>query len=229
MSFTVLTMPQRSGPWYMARAGRLTGSCAKAMLAQNKRGKDEAKTRAELRQRLVCERLTGRPEDDGWYFLQANPHVINGEQREPAALAAYEAQTGEFIQRVGFLAHDQHMAGCSLDGYLGNFSTILEVKCPKPSTHLEYKSLSKVPSDYVPQVTHNLWISGADDVHFVSWCPWLPEHLQLHIIRALRIDFDVPTYEEKALKFLEEVESNVLTLRGGVTEAATASLSQRNQ
>ncbi len=39
MSFTVIDAPHRSEAWFKARAGRLTGSVAKEMLAKLKDGK----------------------------------------------------------------------------------------------------------------------------------------------------------------------------------------------
>jgi hypothetical protein len=64
----------------------------------------------------------------------------------------------------------------------------------------------RVPPDYVPQVTHNLWVTGAEFVDFVSYCPQMPEDLQLVIVRATREEFDIAGHEAAVLRFLAEAE-----------------------
>ena len=68
---TIHDCEQRSPEWYAVRAGRLTGSCAVDMLATVKTKGAEAAARRDLRYRLVVERLTGTPQDDGNGFVNA--------------------------------------------------------------------------------------------------------------------------------------------------------------
>src|SRR5512138_1556915 len=114
-SFRIVDAEQRSPAWFQARVGRLTGSRAGDMLATIKSG--EAAARRDLRTQLVCERLTGQVQEEA--FIDAA--MQRGIDCEPLAFAAYEAHTGTLVQRSGFLAHDTHMAGCSLDGHVGEF------------------------------------------------------------------------------------------------------------
>src|SRR5690348_5803085 len=130
MNFTIIDAEQRSPAWFAARLGRLTGSRAADMLATIKSG--EAAARRDLRLQLVCERLTGAAQEDPF----VNAAMLRGIECEPLAFAAYEARTGLLAQRTGFLAHTSIMAGCSLDGHIGQFDGLLEVKCPKSATHL---------------------------------------------------------------------------------------------
>lgn len=203
MSFTVINAEQRSPDWFAARLGRLTGSRAGDMLATIKAG--EAAARRDLRMQLVCERLT--------QTLQEDPFVNTAMQRgidlEPAAFAAYEALTGQMVQRSGFLAHDGLLAGCSLDGHVGDFAGILECKCPKSATHLKYLRAGAVPAEYLPQITHNLWITGAEWCDFVSFDDRFPPRLQTFLVRVRRADVDLKAYETKALAFLAEVDREV--------------------
>lgn len=202
--FTVIDVPQRSPEWYSARVGRLTSSCANDMLATRK-DKTEAAGRANLRVRLALERITGKPQD-GDYVSKA---MQQGIDREVDACGLYEALTGRVLQTVGFLRHDTLMAGASLDGYVGEFEGIVEVKCPIPATHLEYLITGRVPTDYYRQVIHQLWISGA------AWCDWLsfnpdfPEPLQTKIVRIQRHGPDIAGYDQQARAFLEEVDRKV--------------------
>lgn len=206
MNITVLDARQRSPEWYAARAGRLTGSSAADMLATRK-DKAEAADRKKLRLRLVCERLTGRAEDDDTFITR---EIQRGISLEGTAAAAYEAATDQIARWSGFLSHNEWMVGCSLDGHVGDPLTgIIEIKCPKSTTHLSYIQAGGVPEDYLPQATHNLWVSGAEWCDFVSFDDRLPEPLQLFIARIERSHIDVAAYEDKALAFLKDVDGDL--------------------
>jgi len=218
MSFTVIDAEQRSEAWRTARLGRLTGSRAADMLATIKSG--EAAARRDYRMQLVCERLTGRSQEDGFI----SPAMQRGVDCEPLALRAYEA-TGVLLQRSGFLAHDRYMAGCSLDGHVGEYAGIVEIKCPKSATHLKYLRAGVVPSEHLPQITHNLWITGAAWCDFVSFDDRFDADLSLFLVRVLRDEHAIAGYARQALAFLAEVEAEhaaVCTMRniGAVLQAA---------
>lgn len=203
MSFTVCTMPQRSDAWRAVRLGRLTGSSAADMLASIKSG--EAASRRDLRLRLVCERLTQQPAEDGY----VSPAMLRGVELEDDAVAAYEALTGALVMRTGFLAHDVYAAGTSLDGHIGDFEGVLEVKCPKSATHLSYLRAGVVPSTYTPQLLHHLWISGAAWADFLSYDPRFPPPLQTFVIRFERNEAAIRAYAAQALAFLAEVDAEL--------------------
>ncbi len=198
----VLDIAQRSPAWYAARLGRLTGSVASDVLATIKSG--EAAARRDLRLRLVCERLTGVPQEDAYL----NAAMLRGIECEPLAITAYEALAGAIVTPVGFLQHETLMAGCSPDGLVGT-EGILEVKCPKSATHLRYLRQGGVPSEHVAQITHNLWVSGAEWCDFLSWDDRFPDGLHIFLIRLRRADVDIMAYEQKALAFLAEVDKEV--------------------
>lgn len=203
MTFTIVNAEQRSPEWFAARLGRLTGSRAADMLSVIKSG--EAAARRDLRMQLVCERLTGTLQEDSF----VNAAMTRGIDLEPQAFAAYEARTGQMALRTGFLAHNTHQAGCSLDGHIGAFDGILEMKAPKSATHLRYLKGGVVPTDYLPQITHNLWISDAAWCDFLSYDDRFPPALQTFLVRVHRADVDLIGYEAKALAFLAEVDRDV--------------------
>ena len=208
MTFDIIDAEQRSPEWFAARAGRLTGSRASEMLSTIKSG--EAAARRDYRMQLVCERLTGQPQEDGY----VNAAMQRGIDLEPAALAAYEAVTGNVAIRTGFLSHVTHLAGCSLDGHVDNFAGIVELKCPKSSTHLRYLNEGVLPREYLAQVTHNAWIAGAEWVDFLSYDDRFPADLQVFYVRVLSKDLDIEKYEKSALAFLAEVDESVNVLMG---------------
>lgn len=224
MNVTVIDTKQRSPEWYAARAGRLTGSSAADMLAFRKDGEEKAERR-RLRLRLVCERLTGRAEDDDTFVTR---ELQRGIAMEGIAAAAYEAATGQIVRWSGFLSHNELMVGCSLDGHVGDpLVGIIEIKCPKATTHLGYVHENRVPEDYLPQATHNLWVSGAAWCDFVSFDDRFPEPLQLFIVRITRAQVDIAGYAEKVKAFLADVDrdlANVMTPRLSFCEQLAGSL-----
>jgi hypothetical protein len=214
MKFTIIEAEQRSAEWFAARAGRLTGSRAGDLLAKIKTG--EAAARRDLRLQLVCERLTGRPQEDGF----VNKEMQRGIDLEAMARAEYEAASGVIVRTTGFLMADDLPVGCSLDGDIENFRGIVELKCPKSATHLCYLRDGIVPREYRPQLRHNLWVSGADWADFVSYDDRFPFELQLFQARLLRKDADIEGYEKEALAFLKEVDRDLLSVRTLLEAAA---------
>ncbi len=211
MPFNVVDVPQRSPEWFAARCGRLTASQASDMLATVKSG--EAAARRDLRTKLVVERLTGQPQEDGF----VSKDMERGTLLEADARAAYES-TGGFVTEVGFLSHTELMAGCSPDGVMDSMRGILELKVPRSATHLRYLRDGVLPREYVGQVTHQLWISDAEYCDFCSWDPRFPPHLQLFKVRVPRDEKQIATYELAVRLFLSEVERELAEL----TERAEA-------
>lgn len=210
-NFTVIDAAQRSPQWFAARAGRITGSKAACVVDFLKSGKESA-DRRDYRFQIVAETLSGQPEEDGNGYVSSA--MARGVEKEPDLRRSYEAITGLVVQSTGFLAHTTHKAGCSLDGHVGNFAGIIEGKCPKTATHLKYLREGIVPKDYLPQIWHNLWISGAAWCDFVSFDDRLPEHMRTFIVRCERDEAAINAYVEQALKFLEEVDLEVKSLQG---------------
>ena len=66
-----------------------------------------------------------------------------------------------------------------------------------------------VPADYVPQITHNLWITGAQWCDFLSFDDRFPLPLQTFLVRVPRDEKVIAAYAEKALTFLAEVDAEI--------------------
>ncbi len=207
--FVEITAPQRSPEWHVARAGRLTGSRAKDILKAGKSGATESVARRDYRLQLVAERIAGTAQEQ----IFVSQEMQRGIDLEPAAFAAYEADTGTMVMKSGFLQHTEHMAGCSLDGHIGAYSGILEIKCPKMATHLTYiNSPELLSTEYRAQVQHNLWITGAAFCDLISFDDRLPKKLQLFRVRLERYNMDIEVYQVQALKFLSEVQTQYDTI-----------------
>lgn len=205
-AFTIIDVPQRSEAWFASRLGRLTGSVAGDMVAKTKTG--WSASRMNLLNRLVLERLTNRPADDGYQ----SPAMLAGIEREPLARAAYEAITGELVQETGFLQHKTHMAGASLDGHVGDFAKLLSIKCRQPTAHLAFLRTGTIPADAQTQILHEMWITGAREADYFCWNPEFPPSMQSRLVTVRKTDAEVASYEAMALAFLAEVETELRSL-----------------
>lgn len=198
---------QRSDVWFALRAGKLTGSVAKDILANGKQG-GEAVKRRDLRYKLVAERLTGRSQEGGY----VNADMQWGIDHEAEALSAYEAASGNLVELIGFCELEDVLAGTSPDGFIGERG-ILSLKCPKTATHVSYIREGVEPTEHAAQNTHELWLTGRDWVDFVSYDPRLPAPLNLWIFRVTRTTEELELYGAKVAKFLAEVDTEVNALR----------------
>lgn len=210
----IIKVEQGSEEWRRARAGRLTASVAADMLA-TRRDKKEAAPRRDLRSRLVLEQITGNPKPPG--FMSED--IKRGYELEPVARRRYQVVAGELVDQVGFIQHDDLMAGASPDGIIPGDTPIdgvLEIKCRREANHLEILRESQAadrenraplfPDIYAPQCWHLMWITGARWVDLVSFCPSFPAHQQLVIRRLLAERFDARAYEMLVRIFLGEVD-----------------------
>ncbi len=201
MKFTVHQVEQRSEEWKALRCGRLTGSHAPDMLANGRGGKESA-ARRTLRELILSERLTG-VQLEGDFDTRALAH---GREKEPLARGIWEAETGRIIETTGFISADDIMVGCSLDGHVGDFEGVLELKCPNSKTHLKYLKGKTVPDDYIDQLRHNVWMTGAKWGEFASFDDrYMDEGLQLFRVRMTRDELKCDEYGEAVNKFLAEI------------------------
>jgi hypothetical protein len=180
----------------------MTGSRAGDMLATLKNGK-ESTSRKNLRVQLALERILGRSVESDY----VSAAMRQGIEREPEAIGVYEVITGRMVRTTGFLRCTDIAAGCSLDGHINDFEGIIEVKCPIPATHLEALRSNRVPPEYIPQVTHNLMVSGAKWCDWLSYNPDFPEKINTVLVRIVREDFAIMSYRRALEAFLTEVDS----------------------
>lgn len=197
---------QRTDEWRRLRLGKVTGSCAKDMLATIKSG--EAAARRDLRMQLVVERLTGVSQDSDYI----NADMQWGIDHEAEAIKAYEAETGALVTPIGFCEHDILMAGTSPDGLIGA-DGMLSIKCPRSARHVSYLRDNGEPSEHAAQNTHELFITGRAWIDFVSYDPRLPERLQVFRTRVTRTPEQLADYEKKLRAFLAECETELQAIR----------------
>lgn len=200
-----MSAPQGSAEWLAARAGCLTASAIADMLAKTKTG--EAASRANLRARLVAERLTGIPQD-GF----SNAAMQWGNEQEPFARAAYEIHSGNLVDQTGLVMHPSiPYAGASPDGLIDECG-LVEIKCPNTATHIEYLLSGIPPKKHQPQMLWQMECTGRQWCDFVSFDPRMPEHLQLFVVRFERDEERLNDLRKEAIAFLAEVDALILQL-----------------
>jgi len=187
---------QGSPEWLAARLGIPSAS----MFAKIVTTKGAWSTSADTYiNQLVAERLTGEREE----VFQSH-HMIRGTELEPDARDLYSLMTNSEVIEVGFCLHDTLAAGCSPDGLIGEDGG-LEIKCPAPSTHVEYLRGGVLPSKYKQQVMGCLWITGREWWDFVSYHPTMKPL----IVRVERDEEYIAALETCVTKAVHLIEQNV--------------------
>lgn len=203
-------MKQRSDEWYLARAGKITGSRFKDILP-GKSGK-YLKCREDYMFEIVAERLTGES--------VSKSHGKAGEwgtNVEELAQIMYEVKTGNIAIEAGFSLHPTiALVGVSPDGLI-DADGGLEIKCPANSSiHLKTVLTKEMPEEHTAQVQGCMWVTGRKWWDFVSFDPRMPDEFQIYIQRIPRDDNFIATLESEAEAFLEET----MEFLNGLSEAA---------
>ena len=197
----VIDFPQGSLDWLASRAGKVTASRIADVMAKIKTG--EAAARRDYKAQLVAEILTGRPQEDGYI----NAEMQFGIDTEPLARAAYEADTGDLVEQCGLVLHPTiDRSAASPDGLVSD-SGLVEIKCPKVATHLNYLLDGVVPSKYQPQMLWQMACCEREWNDFVSFRPDLPPALQLFKVRFPRDDKRIAEMEAEVKTFIAEVDA----------------------
>jgi putative phage-type endonuclease len=191
-----------------ARLGKLTASKIADATAKIKTG--EAASRITYRAQLVAERLTRMPQGVDLYNNKA---VQWGNDTEPFARSAFEAETGLLVAECQFVDHaDIANAGCSPDGLVGA-DAVVEIKCPNTATHIEYLKANSVPSTYRKQILWQLACTKRTKAYFVSFDPRLDAGNQLLVVPFIPTAKEIEELEAEAKIFLAEVDADEKWLR----------------
>jgi hypothetical protein len=209
---------QGDANWFKCRLGCVTSSRLADVIAKLKRKEGEAACRRDMRWEIVCEMLTQKPTEN-----YVSRWMKEGTEKEPLARAEYEIRNNCSVAQVGFIYHPTiKMAGASPDGLVGN-SGLVEFKCPRIETHLQYLIDGVIPEDYIPQI---IWQLACDPdrewVDFVSYHPEVPEDYQVfqkRLNRTKEVQALIGAYELEVEQFLKECEGTLEKLKGRNKEA----------
>jgi predicted phage-related endonuclease len=211
-------MEQRTDEWHDARAGKITASRMNDVMLERDREpfksgprkgqpKPPPKALTDYAFQLAAERITGKP--------RKGPKAAAltwGTEVEPAAVAAYQAQTGDIVTSCGFIAHPVHdFIGASPDFLVGDDGGG-EVKCPESSeVHLE-TLLTGLPSEHIEQIQGGLWVTGRKWWDFISFSPDFPADLRLYVQRVERDDTYIAKLEAACLLLEADVQAILVQL-----------------
>lgn len=210
---------QRSEQWFAERAGKITASRMHEVMLPRERGvyksgprkgqeKEQLKALTDYAHQLAAERLTGRPRK------QIKAAALQwGEEVEPAAVAAYQAETGEIVTLCGFVQHPEHdFIGASPDFLVGDDGGG-EIKSPESSEVHLGTLLAGLPPEHIEQIQGGLWVTGRQWWDFVSYHPDFPEAYRLYVQRVGRDDDYIARMEEACLQMEADVRAIIEQLQ----------------
>jgi len=84
---------------------------------------------------------------------------------------------------------------------------VLEIKCPyNVHNHLaNIENDGTGDKDYIWQMQGNLWLTGRQWCDFVSFHPYVPSPLQLHVVRYERDEDVIEEINERVPRAIEQV------------------------
>ena len=203
---------QRSEEWFIERTGCITASCMNDVMVEREMGEFKSGPRkgqpkpqpmalVNYAHQLAAERLTKKPRK------QIKARALEyGKEMEPAAVAAYEALIGDFIEEAGFIKHPQYdFIGASPD-FLVGLDGGGEIKCPESSEVHLGTLLNGLPSEHIEQIQGGLWVTGRKWWDFISYHPDFPNELQLYVQRIERDDNYIALMEKACLQMDKDVQ-----------------------
>ena len=196
---------QGTPEWFAARLGNVTASRVADVIAKTKSG--YSASRENYMAQLICERMTNTVAES-----YSNAAMQWGTETEPLARAAYESYADVLVDQIGYVPHPTiERAGASPDGLVG-IDSLLEIKCPNSSTHIDTLINEQVPSKYITQMQWQMACTGRVWCDFVSFDPRLPDGLQLFVKRVERDAEYIAMLEQEVIKFLNELDEKIFKL-----------------
>lgn len=196
---------QGSPEWLAARVGSLGASSVADALARTKTG--WGASRANLKARIVTERITGQPVE-----MFVNDAMRRGTELEPQARAMYSFSRGLDVTEIGIVLHPSiKRSHCSPDGLIGT-EGMVEIKCCGAARHIELLTDSPPEDRYIKQCLWQMACTGRQWVDLAYFHPDLPEAMKLVIHRIDRDDTAIREMEAEVETFLGEVSATVAEL-----------------
>lgn len=195
----ILLLDQGSDSWLNAKLGVISASRINDILPSRKTGKYK-----ESRQTYLLE-LVGQVATRSYDEINAKA-LEWGKTNEAAARAAYEFETGETVEQVGFIYNLDKRIGCSPDGLIRGRNKGLEIKCPLTAkVHVDFLLNDKIKEEYQDQVQFSMLVSGADQWDFCSF----HSKFKSQMLKVVTFERDPATQEmmiEEVHKFINEMD-----------------------
>lgn len=183
---------QNSEEWLALRRGKFTASTFKDLFM----GK-ETQGYKDAIYKVAFERLTGTSPENF-----TNEYMQRGTELEPEARAWYEFERNIDVVSGGFFEYNSWI-GASPDGLIGE-DGLLEIKCPKYSTMMDYLIKKELPKTYYYQVHGQLLVTDRKWCDFLAYHPSLPKFV-LRVERDKKIDDEILDKLFEAIKKAETI------------------------
>lgn len=183
---------QNSDEWFALRRGKFTASTFKDLfMGENTQGYKDAIYK------VAFERLTNTSPESF-----TNEYMQRGTELEPEARAWYEFEKNVEVIKAGFFEYNDWI-GASPDGLVGD-SGLIEIKCPKFSTMMDYLIKKELPKTYFHQVHGQLLVTDRQWCDFLAYHPSLPKFV-LRVERDKKIDDEILDKLFEAIKKAETI------------------------
>src|SRR5882762_4567988 len=181
----ILNLEQGSSDWLRWREGGLGSSDAPVIL-----GVSPWVTPKELFERKLKIRAPQR----------TNSSMQRGKDFEPIVRKIYENLFGYSVEPICGVHDSIPWLKVSLDGWNQEKKIAVEIKVPSKTDHLCALS-RKIPEKYIPQCNHQLLVSEARMLHYVSYNPHFTKEQELAIVKHLPVEEDLGLLLEAEKEF----------------------------
>jgi putative phage-type endonuclease len=203
----IVKCEQGSAEWFLARTGVITASRFKDACSVLKSGEPSAAAKDYLLE-LAYERISG---DMAPKFV--NAAMSRGSELEPDAADAYTVETGEMLEEIGFVLHDELPIGCSPDRLVGD-DGLIEIKCPFDVKRVLQFWASKDASEYIHQIQGQMWLTGRRWCDLCVYDPRLTgADMALCIHRIERDEDFIKSMESQLRDFVSKLNQTIETIR----------------
>jgi len=151
----------RSAEWFALREGIPTASEFYKIITPRT---GQLSAQADLYIGELIAEMIVKPDDVDSHWME------RGRRLEQEAIDWYSFHTDTDVQPGGIIFLNDKSAAVSPDSKIGT-DGLLEVKCLKPSHHVNYLLLGNLPSEFRPQTHGALYISQRKWLDFVLYCP----------------------------------------------------------
>ena len=166
-----IKVTQGTDEWFELRIGKITGSnFNNIMKSAKQRELPFNKTQLTYLYSVCAEMFTGVDEDDF-----KSKWMYRGSELEVFARKAYAMKHLTTVKECGFYT-DDIAVGVSPDGVIGDNDKVLEIKCPKASTHVKYMlNPEELFEAYKWQMIGECYATGINDGVIISYHPDFPD------------------------------------------------------
>lgn len=159
--YSMVKLEQGTPDWLAWRFEGIGASDAPAIMGQNP-WKSRAKLMREKRERRI---------------VKMNAAMLRGSQLEPEARQSYENKFGKAVPPACLQSARHSWMRASVDGLTPCGSTVIEIKCGE-GAYWQSSVTGEVPSYYMGQLQHILFVTGLSSIDY--WC-YLPSRPEIHI------------------------------------------------